>query len=124
VIRTREISVHALGLAAVSCALLAAAVVLPLGIFECPFRAATGLPCLTCGCTRAFHYAVRGDFLSALRSSPLGLLLACACFAHAVWTALRLAGVPYAPRLPQPTRGLRLTAALALALNWAYLALS
>jgi hypothetical protein len=117
-------SVHALGLAAVGSSLLAASYVVPLGLFDCPLRAATGIACPTCGSTRAFHWFVRGDLGAALHASPLGTLLALVCLLHALWTLLRLLGVPYAPRLPQPTRALRYSAAFAIALNWAYVALS
>ena len=119
-------SVHAFGLAAAGAALLACAAVLPLdapplSLFPCPFRLATGLPCLACGCTHAFHFFVRGQFGAALLASPLGALLALACAAHLLWTALRLCGLSWAPHL-QPTRGLRFTAAAALAANWAFVA--
>jgi hypothetical protein len=120
-------SVHAVGLAAAGAALLTAAALLPLdapplSLFVCPFRAATGLPCLACGCSHAFHFAVRGQFRDAILASPLGALLAFACAAHLAWTLLRLAGLRFAPSLP-PSRGLRWTAALALAANWAFLLL-
>jgi hypothetical protein len=97
---------------------------LPLGIFACPFRAATGLPCLTCGCSHAFHFFVRGAFADSLRSSPLGFVLAFLCFAHLIWTLLRLCGLPFVPRPFQPTQTMRFGAALLLALNWAFVALS
>lgn len=115
---------HALGLATVAASLLAAAVVVPLGIFECPLRAATGIACPTCGCTRAFHFFVRGDFGLSLHASPLGALAAAACVVHLAWTLLRLAGLPYAPRLPQANAALRCSAVVAIVLNWAYVALS
>jgi hypothetical protein len=120
-------SVHALGLAGAAGALLAAAAVLPLdapplSLFLCPFRAATGLPCPSCGCTHAFHFAVRGQIADAFLSSPLGALLALACAVHVVWTILRLCGFSWAPRL-EPTRALRLSAGLALLANWAFIAL-
>ena len=115
-------SLHALGLAAAAVALLAAAVVVPLDapFLSCPFRAATGLPCLSCGCTHAFHFFVRGQFAQAFAASPLGALLAFACFAHAGWTALRLAGMPWAPKL-DVTPALRWTAVAAIAANWVFL---
>jgi hypothetical protein len=117
-------SVHALGLAATAMAFLCAAVVLPLdapplSLFPCAFRAATGLPCLTCGCAHAFHFAVRGELGAALSASPLGTALALLCAAHVGWTLLRLAGLPFAPRLSQSA--LRWTAACALAANWLFL---
>jgi hypothetical protein len=119
-------SVHALGLAAAGASLLAAAAVLPLdapplSLFACPWRAATGLPCLACGCTHAFHFAVRGEMREALLASPLGALLAVACAAHALWTLLRLCGLPWAPHF-EVTRRVRWAAAVALAANWAFLA--
>ena len=121
-------SVHAYGLAAAAAALLLGAALLPLeapplSLFPCPFRLATGLPCLACGCTHAFHFFVRGQFAAALFSSPLGALLALACAVHLCWTMLRLGGLGWAPHL-QPTRRLRFTAAAALAANWAFVALS
>ena len=77
-----------------------------------------------CGFTRAFHWFVRGDFAAAVRASPLGTLLALACLLHALWTLARLCGLPYAVRLPRPTRPLRYCAGFAILLNWAYVALS
>ncbi len=118
-------SVHALGLAGVAAGLLAAAAVLPLdapplSLLTCPFRAATGLPCLGCGCTHAFHHFVRGEIGAALASSPLGTLLALVCAVHVVWTALRLCGLRWAPRFAM-TAPLRWTAAFALLANWVFL---
>jgi len=77
------------------------------------------LPCPGCGATRAFHYAVRGRFCEALSFSPLATLVAAACGAHAVWTVLRLAGLPFAPRLENTPRA-RWVAAIALLANWIF----
>jgi hypothetical protein len=126
IIRAGPPSVHALGLAACGAALLGAAAVLPMNApplswFACPFRAATGLPCLACGCTHAFHFMVRLQVREAFFSRPLGALLALVCCAHAVWTLLRLCGLPWAPQLTV-TRGMRWGAAVALAANWLFLA--
>ncbi len=119
-------SVHALGLGAAGAALLAAAAVLPidappLSLFVCPFRAATGLPCLACGCTHAFQFFVRGQLAAATLASPLGMLLALACAIHLLWTLLRLAGLRYALHV-SVTRRVRWAAAVALAANWVFLA--
>src|SRR5207248_3436951 len=81
VVRAGPPSAHALGLAAAGVSLLLAAAVLPLdgppfSLFACPFQAATSLPCLSCGCTRAFAAAVRLHPLQALRANPLGALAA------------------------------------------------
>ena len=37
----------------------------------CPFHALTGLPCLTCGATRALAALLRGDLAGSLRSNPI-----------------------------------------------------
>jgi hypothetical protein len=121
--------VHALGLAAAALGLLAAAAALPLdapplSLFACPVKAATGLPCLTCGCTHAFHHFVRGEFAQAFLASPLGLLLAAACAAHVAITALRLLGLEWSPAAPRVSPRLaRWAVGVALAANWAFLAL-
>lgn len=119
-------SVHALGLAAASAALLAAAVAIPIdaapfSLFVCPFRALTGLPCLSCGWSHAFHFAVRGALGDALRASPFGAALALACAAHVGWTALRLAGLRWAPRAPPP-RATAIALGAALVSSWIFVA--
>ena len=118
-------SIHALSLAGVALLLLAAALALPLdapplSLLRCPFRALTGLPCFGCGMTHAFHFAVRAELLRAAAHSPLGLGLALSSAAHVVWTALRLCGLPYAPRIAAGPR-LRWAAAAALGANWIFL---
>lgn len=125
-------SVHALGMAAVGGLALLAAAVLPLdapplSLLRCPLRAATSLPCLSCGATHAFHFAVRLRPLAALAANPLAALAAALLFAHVVWTALRLCGLPYAPRTPvlspAAARRVRLGALLALLANWIFVLL-
>lgn len=117
-------SVHALGFAGVAASLLAAALVLPLdapplSLLVCPFRAATSLPCLTCGCTHAFWYFMHGHFAAAVAASPLGAALALACAAHLLWTCARAAGLPFAPRARVP----RWLLVSAVAANWVFLVL-
>jgi hypothetical protein len=124
IVRAGRPSVHALALAGVAVLLLVAAAALPLdapplALLVCPFRAATGLPCPGCGCTRAVHFAVRGRFGDALAFSPLGTAIAAAAGLHAVWTVLRLAGLPLAPRLENATRA-RWLAAVAIVANWIF----
>jgi hypothetical protein len=88
----------------------------------CPFKSLTGLPCLTCGATRAALALGRFDFPAAFAVSPL---------AAAAWIALIAGGlaagiaslarleVPEPPRdLPRALRWAILAAVLA---NWAYL---
>ena len=120
-------SIHGLGFAAVAASLLAAAAVLPLdrpplSLFACPLRAATGWPCLFCGCSHAFHHLVRVELGAAFLASPLGALLAIACVAQVTVTALRLAGVRLSLPEPSLSNRSRLAIAALLALNWAFVA--
>ncbi len=39
--------------------------------WKCPFAVVTGLPCPTCGVTRAVRLALHGDFAGATRMHPL-----------------------------------------------------
>lgn len=84
-----------------------------LGVPECPFRAATGLPCPLCGSTRAVTLLAHGDPGFARFNLVVPLLL----------VGLVLAGLWLAVgrRLP-PVRGRVLVAALAgcLAVSWAW----
>ena len=128
VVRAGPPSAHALGLAAAGLFLLVAAAVLPLdapplSLFACPFRAATSLPCLACGCTHAFAAVARLRLADALSASPLGALLALGCAVHAAWTALRLCGLRYAPEGFAVTGRVRLGALAVLAGNWLFLVL-
>jgi hypothetical protein len=84
-----------------------------LGVPECPFRAATGLPCPLCGATRAVTLLAHGDpgftrFNLVVPLLLLGVLVA------GIWLA---AG----RRLP-PVRGRVVVGALAacLAVSWAW----
>ena len=79
---------------------------------ECPFRAATGLPCPLCGATRAFALAVRGDGSWTAYNAPWVVLAALAVVAG----ALALAGV----RLPRARAPVTVAALLVVAVAWAY----
>jgi hypothetical protein len=52
--------------------------------WPCPFLAITGLPCPTCGITRAARLALHGDFAGAFRMHPLFAPILAACMALAV----------------------------------------
>lgn len=47
-----------------------------MGLHECGFKLATGLPCATCGCTTAFAHAADGSLLTSLMTQPFGAMLA------------------------------------------------
>jgi len=116
-----------------SCALLACAaarilLILPdrlltIPIF-CPFKALTGLPCLTCGGTRALGALARGDFLRALSWNPLVALTTLTVLALALASLWRRVTGRPSLRLVLShgeqiaLRGAAVAAALA---NWAYL---
>ena len=93
--------------------------------FTCPFKAATGLPCASCGMTHAFVLLARGEVAAAVAASPLGALLAAGAWAFAALDLVRLAaGAPF-PRIGE--RALRLGAALgllAILANWGWLLLA
>ncbi|MDR2849612.1 MAG: DUF2752 domain-containing protein [Verrucomicrobiota bacterium] len=90
------------------------------GVRVCLFKRLTGLPCLTCGGSRAFAALLAGDVAGALRVQPLLTALGAVCGAGAavntalllVWRRRLSVGVT-----PAGAAGLALLAAL----NWAYL---
>jgi hypothetical protein len=61
-------------------------------LIVCPFRAVTGLPCLFCGLTRAFAYAIHGEFAAAFESNPLWWLAAALVAAQGVALLARALG--------------------------------
>ena len=86
----------------------------------CPLHTLAGIPCPTCGVTRAATALAHGQVAAALRWNPLA----------AIGLGVGVAGGPIAPawvllRGPlfswQPGRGARMLAVAALAANWIYL---
>jgi hypothetical protein len=63
----------------------------PLGIDVCLFQRFTGLPCLTCGLTRALCHALRGNWATSFSYHPTGLLLAVALVGWALWAGTEAA---------------------------------
>ena len=94
-----------------------------LPIVVCVFRAATGIPCLTCGATRAAAHLAVGDIAGAFAMNPLATL---AGLALVPWgladLALLARGKALAVELAPPTAwAVRGLAVAALFANWAYL---
>jgi hypothetical protein len=93
-----------------------------LGLTQCGFRAATDLPCVSCGMTTSFAHAANGNLLTAFGVQPMGALLAIIT-AMLIWIAAYagVAGVSLTPigRLLSDTK--MVTALLVLAgAAWAY----
>ena len=96
-----------------------------MGVAICPLKRFTGIPCLTCGSTRAAFLALSGDFRGAFLMQPLATaLMALAgfyCIAAACAFLMRRE-IPL-PRLPRSRAGkiaFWTAAALLAAANWAY----
>ena len=94
-----------------------------LPILVCLFRAVTGVPCLTCGATRALGELVAGDVAGAFAMNPLATLGA---FALVPWGIGDLALMTRGRALslevaPGGARALRMAAFVAVMANWAYL---
>ena len=90
------------------------------GMPACPFRALLGVPCLTCGSTRALVALARLDPAAAFHWNPLaagaGIL-----FVAGGAVALAAAFFGSEVRAPRPTLLVRISLVAALAANWAFL---
>jgi len=89
----------------------------------CYLKLTTGLPCPTCGSTRALGRLFALDFAGALRMNPATTL---AVFGLALWAAADLALLPQRRALgvelhPRLARALRAAAVVAVVVNWVYL---
>lgn len=108
--------------------LLAAGAVALLGIDRLPLsicflKALTGIPCPTCGATRALAHLIRLDPAGAFAMNPLA---ASAALVIAAWALADLALLPsrrafFFELAPGPARLVRAVAVAALAANWLYL---
>lgn len=92
----------------------------------CPFKGLTGLPCMTCGGTRAALALGRLDFLGALAMNPLaalGLGAFGVYWLYAVWACVfrpprRLR---FGAAKPRVALAIRCSIIAAIVANWAYL---
>lgn len=94
------------------------------GVRLCLFHRWTGLPCLTCGSTRACAALATGDVSGAFRIQPLvSALLAAGAAAGLAHSLLLACGRAVEVRLSAGERRTLLRAGLVLAaVNWVYLA--
>ena len=119
---------HELVWGAVLLAVFGAARLLPSTLFmgyQCPFHQVTGIPCPTCGMTRATLHAVHLDWGAALAVNPLGTLALALAGGYVLYAAIVTVW-----RLPRPRINVhhrffvlffRLLLPLALVANWVYL---
>lgn len=88
----------------------------------CIFRTLTGLPCPTCGTTRAAVAFLHGDLVSAFVSNPLATLIGILFIAGAPIAALWVVSDGSGVEVPQkPPRWLRWILVGVIAVNWLYL---
>jgi hypothetical protein len=114
------------GLTALACGAVGLLGLDHLGLTPCFFRLATGLPCPTCGSTRAFGRLFHLDVAGAFLMNPLA---AASALALLLWGLVDLTLLPgrralrasLAPGLHNPARFL---AVALLLLNWAFLLVS
>lgn len=90
----------------------------------CLFHSLTGMPCLTCGATRAAFQFLHGHFIASWLFNPLAFLLFCGLIVFDLYALAVLA--TRAPRIrirlsPAERNLARAAAALLLGGNWLYL---
>jgi hypothetical protein len=59
----------------------------PLPFEVCGFKLLTGLPCPTCGMTRALCHAIRGHWSESVTSHPAGLIVAAGLVGWMLWSS-------------------------------------
>jgi hypothetical protein len=111
------------GLATAAVALAAWASGAP-GLPPCVFKGLTGVPCITCGSTRALAALVAGDLGAALRWNPLAVLGAAALSVYVPYGAAT--GLLGSRRVrlalhARDRRLLRLGVLFVVAIAWAFL---
>jgi hypothetical protein len=90
----------------------------------CPLKTLTGIPCPTCGGTRAMRALSHGALLAALRLNPLvtiGAIALLPCLAYAAWVTLFNTSRLRFAFSPADQRFLRVAAWVAILANWTFL---
>jgi hypothetical protein len=89
----------------------------------CAFKAVTGLPCMSCGTTRAFAHLVRLDLPGAVEMNPLAAAVALALVPWGLGDLFLLRGGRAVALEISPGLApfVRVGAIAVVAVNWAYL---
>jgi hypothetical protein len=94
----------------------------------CPLHAVTGLPCPTCGSTRAASALVHGNLAGALTWNPLMTLVMIGAAFYVLYAAVvvirNLPRLRWTPLTQSESRWIRISGILLLASNWGYLLLA
>jgi hypothetical protein len=89
----------------------------PLPFEVCGFKWLTGLPCPTCGLTRALCHAVHGQWAESVASHPAGLIVAAGLAGWMAWSALEaVRGRPLAHTVRNRLAGVSIGAGLLVSL--------
>lgn len=92
--------------------------------YPCMFLKLTGKPCLSCGMTRSFLCAARGEFLAAWQWNPLGLLIMVGTVLYTpyAWAVVLFDLPPVRFRLTRRTERIivRVLVVAGLVANWIY----
>lgn len=93
--------------------------------YKCPFHAVTGIPCMTCGMTRAFRFVIHGQFAEAFQINPLGAVFCMFTVLFVIYALVMVAFRMPRPRVALESRTARWTLRLGLPgillINWVYL---
>lgn len=90
----------------------------------CPLHSFVGIPCPTCGTTRAVLALAHGEIFEAVRMNPLvvlGGVLMLACVIGGLLIQRRTGRFPEPEWTPPRRRMLRIAVVSAILLNWGYL---
>ena len=91
----------------------------------CPLHALAGIPCPTCGSTRAASALVHGDLAAALAWNPIMTLVMIGAALYVLYAAVvvirNLPRLRWTPMTQSEFRWIRISVILLLAANWGYL---
>lgn len=91
----------------------------------CPLHSLSGIPCPTCGTTRAAGALLHGDVKAAFIRNPLMTAVFLAAVLYIVYAAVVVIGRLPRPRWTTPSRTesywIRISAIALIASNWVYL---